>query len=112
MFFTVMYKDEPVTEVYLSDDKKTVRIKKLIPDSIRQPFSGQKLDLERVYNFLKGRCYEDGRADLPEILKQAGLSENNPWKWCRISHGVTYEDFFWIRFEDEDIQWKDVRVRS
>lgn len=40
-----------------------------------------------------------------------GLSENNPWKWCRISHGVTYEDFFWIRFEDEDIQWKDVRVR-
>ena len=44
-------------------------------------------------------------------LERVGLSENNPWKWCRISHGVTYEDFFWIRFEDEDIQWKDVRVR-
>lgn len=111
MFFTVMYKDEAAAEVAVSDDKKNVHIKKIIPDSIKQPFCGNKLGLERVYNFLKSRCYEDGRADLPEILKQAGLTGNNPWKWCRISHGVTYDDFFWVRFPGEKLEWKDVKIR-
>lgn len=111
MEFTVMHKDEPVTIVTLSEDKKTVSIQKLIPDSIKQPFSGNKLDLERVYNFLKDRCYEDCRGDLEEILSQAGLTYNNPWKWMKITHGVTYEDFFWIRFPGETITWEDVRVR-
>jgi len=111
MFFTVMHQDEPVAEVFISKDKKTVHIKKLIPDSIKQPFSGDKLNLERVYNFLKSRCYEDGRADLPEILSQAGLQSNNAWKWVRITHGVTYDDMFWIKYPNEDINWEDVRVR-
>ena len=52
MEFTVMHKDEPVAIVRLSEDKK-VEIQKLIPDCIRQPFCGNKIDLERVYNFLK-----------------------------------------------------------
>lgn len=64
MEFTVMYKDEPVAFVRLSEDKKQVDIQKLVPDSLKQPFCGNKLDLERVYNFLKDRCYEDGRSDL------------------------------------------------
>lgn len=111
MFFTVMHKNEPVAEVYLSADKKTVHINKLIPDSIKQPFSGKKLNLERVYDFLKSRCYEDGREDLPEILHQAGLTSNNPWKWCKITHGVTYDDLFWIRYEGENLTWEDVKIR-
>lgn len=111
MVFTVMHMNEPVAVVELSDDKKKVDIKKLVPDSIKQPFSGSKLDLERVYNFLKGRCYEDGRSDLNEILRQAGLTYNNPWEWVKITHGVTYEDLFWVRFPGEVITWEDVKVR-
>ncbi|WP_333649028.1 hypothetical protein [Lacrimispora sp.] len=111
MVFTVMHMDEPVANVTISEDKKNVEIQKLVPDSIKQPFGGNKLNLERVYDFLKGRCYEDGRADLQEILLQAGLASNNPWEWVKITHGVTYEDMFWVRFPDEDLTWEDVRVR-
>lgn len=111
MFFTIMHCNEAATEVFISDDKKEVVIRKLIPDSLRQPLSGNKLDLERVYDFLKSRCYEDGRADLPEILSQAGLTSNNPWRWMRITHGVTYDDMFWIKFPGEDLRWEDVKVR-
>lgn len=111
MEFTVMHKNEPVAVVKITDDKRGVTIDKLIPDCIRQPFGGDRQDLERVYNFLKDRCYEDGRGDLPEILAQAGLESNNPWEWVKLSHGVTYEDFFWIRFPGEDLTWEDVKVR-
>jgi len=109
MEFTVMCADKPVAEVYISEDKKEVKINRLVPDSIEQPFGGDKLDLERVYRFLKSRCYEDGRADLKEILAQAGMSSNNPWEWVKITHGVTWEDFFWIRFPGETLTWEDVR---
>lgn len=111
MFFTIMYRNEAAAEVLISDDKKEVTIKKLIPDSLKQPFGGNKLDLERIYDFLKSRCYEDGRVDLPEILSQAGLKSNNPWQWMRITHGVTYDDMFWIKFPGEDLRWEDVKVR-
>ncbi|MEH2930489.1 hypothetical protein VSQ48_11340 [Candidatus Ventrimonas sp. KK005] len=47
---------------------KKVEIRKLIPDSLKQPLSGNKLDLECIYDFKKSRCYEDGRANLREIL--------------------------------------------
>ena len=111
MEFTVMHKNEPVADVKISENKKCVDIQKLIPDSIKQPFCGNNLNLDRVFNFLKDRCYEDGRGDLKQILSQAGLTYNNPWKWALVTHGVTYEDFFWIRFPGETITWEDVRIR-
>lgn len=109
MEFTVMCADKPVADIYISEDKKHVKINRLVSDSTEQPFGGDKLDLERVYQFLKGRCYEDGRVDIRTILSSAGLENNNPWEWVKITHGVTWEDFFWIKFPGEDLEWEDVR---
>ena len=33
MFFTIMYQNEAATEVLISNDKKKIEIRKLIPDS-------------------------------------------------------------------------------
>lgn len=111
MNFTIMHQDEPVAEIYVSGDKTETKIRKLIPDGIKQPFSGNTYNILRLYRFLKDRCYEDCRYDLPDILEEANMESNNPWEWIKVSHGVTYEDFFWIRFPGEDLTWKDVRVR-
>lgn len=107
--FTVLHKDTPVANVYISDDHKHVTIDKLVPDGMTQPFNGDKLDLERVYSFLKDRCYEDSFAGLEEVLEIQDMTSNNPWEWNRKTHGVTWEDFFWIKFEDEELSWEDVR---
>lgn len=110
--FTVMYENIAVANVTVSDDHKKVQIEKLVPDSIIQPFSGNELSLERVYGFLKSRCYEDERADLKEILNQANLTSNNPWEWNKITHGVMWDDMIWIRFEGETLRWEDVQWRK
>lgn len=107
--FTVMHRNDPVARVEVSDDHKEARVEKYIPDSIIQPFSGSDLSINRVYQFLKNRCYEDGRQGLKEILLQAGLSTNDPWEWNKVTHGVTWEDDLWIKFDDEDIIWETVR---
>lgn len=110
--FTVMYENTPVTDVSVSDDHKKVKIKKLVPDSIIQPFGGNDLSIDRVYRFLKSRCYEDDRADLKEILTQANLTSNDPWKWNQITHGVMWDDQIWIRYEGEILRWEDVQWRK
>lgn len=109
--YHIMYRDETVTDVILSADRKRIRFIKYAKDGWKQPFSGSRLDLARFYRFLKSRCYEDGRADLDEILKKAGFSDNNPYDWVALTHGVTYDDDFWIRMSDETTTWEEVRVR-
>lgn len=109
--YDILWQDEIVTRVILSKDRKKIRYEKIREDGIYQPFSGEKLDLERFYRFIKSRCYEDGRADLKIILDKARLKSNNPYDFIRISHGVTYSDDFWIRNTGETLTWKDVRIR-
>ncbi len=111
MIYHVYNADTPVADVYTDNGNEVTKIDKLVPDGIMQPFSGDDASTLRFYNFLKSRCYEDGRADLPEILEVMGLSWNSPYDFCRKTHGVTWEDFFWIRYDGEDITWEDVRVR-
>ena len=111
MIYHIMWRDEPVADVDLSDDHKEIRLTKIMPPGLKQPFSGGEFNIRRFYNFLKDRCYEDGRADLQEILAQAGMTENNPYQWVRLTHGVTWDDFFWIKVDDEQISFDDVRMR-
>lgn len=110
--FTVMHKNEESAYVQVSSDHKKVVITKILPDGIKQPFSGNNLGLERVYNFLKERCYEDGYAELEKVLSMIDMKTNDPWEWNRKTHGVTWEDYFWIRFDGEDIRWEDVKWRD
>lgn len=110
--FMVMYKNEDVAFVHVSADHKEVSIKKIMPDGMKQVFNGNKLDLERVYSFLKDRCFEDGYTDLENVLAKVGMISNNPWEWNRKTHGVTWEDYFWVKFEGEDIVWEDVKWRD
>lgn len=106
--YHIMCEDTKVDDVFLSDDHSVVVFTLYEKPGIRQPFSGGKLDLSRFYSFIKSRCYEDGRADLGEILDILGLEENNPWLFVKKTHGVKCDDYFWIKFNDEDISWKDV----
>lgn len=111
MIYHIMHKDTPVADVYLSDDRKEISIKKLIMDGIKQPFRANVFNKRIFYEFLENRCYENCRANLSEILAAHGLKNNNPYEWVKISHGVTYEDFWWIKFDGEDISWEEVRIR-
>ena len=114
--YHIMHRDTPVADV-ITENNMVISIIKYVKDSPMQPFCGitkassRQAMTKRFYGFLESRCYENNRADLPYILKQAGLTSNNPYEWIHVCHGVTWEDFFWVRFDDEDIHWDDVRIR-
>lgn len=111
MVYHIMHTDTPVIDIITEGKYKVIGYKKFVPDSPMQPFWGDNITPKRFYDFLKDRCYEDGRADLKDILEAHGMESNDPYEWCKRTHGVTYEDFFWLKIDEEDIEWKDVRIR-
>lgn len=110
--FTVMWKDEKIADVIIKNNRRDVTINRYSNDPGKQPFGGNKLDLERVYDFLKERWFEMERPDVSEMLEDLNLDEYNPWKIVKKTHGVMFEDFLWIKFEGEDLLWKDVKIRD
>ncbi len=110
--YEIMYMNQIIDEVVISTGRKFVLLIKKTRNRLLQPFYRDRITIFELYNFLKDRCYEDGRADLNNILNKANLKDNNPYEWIKVSHGVTWEDYFWIREKGEDISWEEVRVRE
>ena len=50
--------------------------------------------------------------NIDEILFNLGLNEYNMLDILKKTHGVNFDDFWWIKFENEDLNWKDVKVRE
>lgn len=76
------------------------------------PYLFEDPTFEQMYDFLESRCMPKRRQCLPEYLQVCGLSEYNPYEIIKVTHGVMWEDFLWIKFPGEDITWEDVRVRG
>lgn len=108
--FSVMWKDTKTVDVCI--DKDTVTVKKYVLDVVENPFYGGPVDLERVYDFLCSRLMDPNRPCLQEYLDFYGVDEFNPYILVKKTHGVMWEDFLWLRFPDEDIAWKDVKIRG
>lgn len=108
--FDVMLFNDLIAEVRFLDGK--VQINRVCDNRRLQVFAMKDPQASDVYLFLKSRCYEDGRGDLEEILKAVGLRSNNPWEWCRITHGLSYGDNYWIRLKGEDLKWEDIKLHE
>lgn len=112
IIYEILYKDIVVDEVFLPEDKNNIVVTKMVDNKMMQPFNMAKISLSDFYAFIKSRCYEDERINLDKILDQAGLKDNNPYEWIKVTHGITWEDFFWIREKGENITWEEVKLRD
>ncbi|MCD8014525.1 MAG: hypothetical protein LUG99_15385 [Lachnospiraceae bacterium] len=108
--FTVMNKNKKIADVSIVNNE--VNVKKYSMQADEQPFYGGPMDLERIYRFLESRCMDRNRDCLEEYLNWLGLDEYNPYDIVKKTHGVMWEDFFWLKFPGETITWKDVRIRG
>lgn len=113
--FDVMWKDELIASVSITENRKKIEVIKYSDDIIKQPFYGGRIDIIRVYDFLRSRCFDEARSDKEEILHKMWLSEYDPWKIVEVTNGRLLEDFMWLRFPDEIMTWEgieDAGIRS
>lgn len=107
--FEVYWKDEITARVYVKE--KEVIVSKFTDHPLKQLFAEKKMTRYQLNQILELRCWERGRADINDLLKNIGLTEYNPQEIVRKTHGVSFNDFIWIRFPGEKLTSKDVLVR-
>lgn len=108
--FDVMLFDDLIAKVRFIEGK--AHIIKVCQNRLLQVFAMDNPGINDIYMFLKSRCYEDGRGDLKEILEAANMESNNPWEWCKLTHGLSYGDYYWIRLKGENLKWEDVKLHD
>ena len=91
------------TKVYVESTEKNP-MKRLFPNMTLSRYQASEV--------LKMRCWDPGRPDIRELLAACGLTKYVPLDIVRKTHGVSYNDFLWIKFPGEDLRAEDVLVRT
>ena len=91
------------TKVYVESTEKNP-MKRLFPNMTLSRYQASEV--------LKMRCWDPGRPDIRELLAACGLTKYAPLDIVRKTHGVSYNDFLWIKFPGEDLRAEDVLVRT
>ena len=108
--FEVYWKDQLTARISVKNDR--VHVSRYTDHPLRQIFPSEVINRNQLNEILKLRCLEEGRDDIYEKLKALGLSSYDPLKIIKKTHGVSFNDYIWIRFPGEDISMKDVMVRK
>lgn len=108
--FEVYHKNEISARVMVKQNK--VKVIRFIIHPIRQLFYSDNISRNQLNEIFKQRCFDEGRADAMDKLRSLGLTEYIPREIVRRTHGVSYNDFLWFRFEGENLRAEDVLVRD
>lgn len=107
--FEVFWKDELTARVRVNGPE--IIVSRYTQHPAKQIFAKEKMSRNQLNEVLALRCFERGRADINEKLKAIGVSSYNPYEIIKKTHGVSYNDFIWIRFPGETLTSADVLVK-
>ena len=108
MQFDVLWKDTVVSHVTCTEDDPLVHVISYSDNIVENPLHFETITKMDLDTFIQSRCFEKCNANCEFFLKDMGLSSYNPWEIVKITHGFMWEDFTWIRFEGETLQWRDI----
>lgn len=74
-----------------------------------KPFGNLEPNLDTLEMFLEEHVISKSRVDLNDYLKSLGLDFYDAEQIARRTHGITTDNFFWLRFDDEPLTWEEVR---
>lgn len=111
--FVLMNADTEIARVSFSMDpgRYSAVVEKIHPNHFAyQPFSYKEDGFTRgdILDFLRTRCFEEGRPDKEELLAAMGIEEYDPLAITKKTHGRLMHDFFWIKWNGEDLTWEDI----
>jgi len=112
--FQYMERNNVTADVEVDYHKKTVRYQPYSEDIYALPFGvNMKPNLADVGRFFESRCFPKERRNCRQLLDDLGLQEYIPLDIVRKTHGRQLEDYCWIRFEGEDLEYeRDIKLRD
>ena len=103
----IMYKERKTGRLEIVDGKLIKN--EVYTDNLLEHMCPNSKTFLSVASCLQDRVFPRCRFD-EDMKKATGLQEYNVYDILRDTHGVTVNDFLWLKFDGEDITWKDVKV--
>ena len=63
-------------------------------------------------SFIVERMIPRTRYDVEQLLSKLGLYEYDVESILKATHGLNSDDYYWFRFEGENITYDDIKVRK
>ena len=112
--FKYMKRTQTTAEVQVDYAAKTVTYRPYTDDIYALPFGTNKSpSIVDVMTFFESRCFPKERRNCRQILEDLGLDEYVPLEIVRKTHGRQLEDYCWIKFEGEELDYeRDIKLRD
>jgi len=109
-----MVRDKVTADVEVDYAAKTVKYVPHTTDIYALPFGvRQNPNIADVSRFFESRCFPKEQRNCKQLLEDLGLEEYIPLDIVRKTHGRQLEDYCWIKFEGEELDYeKDIKLRD
>lgn len=111
---TVYEKETPLFEFELTMQSLT-KFKFLCDDMKKFPFflRVNKRNTWYLNTFLEERVVPPTRQNIKDLLESSGLKKYNVNDILKVTHGITSEDYYWIKFGDDDKTiYEELKIRE
>lgn len=106
----VYWKNERTAKVW--SEGSNVYVEAFTDSPVKRLFPNKTLTRKQEYECLKIRCWDPDRPDIRELLAVCGIKAYDLLEIVKKTHGVSWNDFLWIKFPGEDLKAEDVLVRK
>ena len=103
-------KDDLKTDIWIKNGQITV--KKYDNRIGHQLFIFDNITLESIKKCFENRAITKKRSNISEILQKLKLSKYDAYEIIKKTHGISSADFFWFKFDDENIKYEDIILRN
>lgn len=93
---------------YLTVKNNKAKIQRFTEHPVKQIFRDDEMDVFKLATILETRCWQRDCRNIDNYLKKLEIPYYDPLAIVRKTHGVSYNDFLWFRFNGENLRWKDV----
>jgi hypothetical protein len=108
-----MYKNEKFAYVEYDYTKNYIYFENYVDRPVMLPFGIKKeVTLNDLKDFFQSRCFPKERPSCKQMLRALGVPFYEPELIVRKTHGLQYEDYLWLRFDDEVINYDDIKIRK
>lgn len=112
-YFDILNKEQLIMRVYWDTETKEIHSQWMSKPHIKIPRSiyPENITWKNINAWLETRTVPRTRYDIEDILRKFGLKEYNAYAMCKKSHALSMSDYIWIRFEGEDINYDNIKIR-
>lgn len=112
--FCIYFKDTPITDIKICKTyrKADIEITNYTENSNLLTFITDKPKEKEIMTWLETRCFPRSRDNARQLLDDLGLPLYDTLDILKITHGLLFEDYYWIKFKGEEIDYDAIKIRD